>query len=126
MDEVSQELLATVAKALGVSVESMKAQIEQRRAIRERRVAARNERFDVALRRVTPVQEVIFDQLLRQGYCANSNIWRSKKTGNVARTFSKQVWDSAKGRMGRVLVTVYPDGTMNRTMEKRISIRDNF
>ncbi len=123
---MDQEFLKIIAAGLGISIESLAEDMAKNRARRARAAAMKDARFDAALERVTEIQETVMVRLEAQGYRPNSRIWVSRKTGNVARTFSKQVWDSAKGRMGACLVTVYPDGTMQKTMEKRISIRDNF
>ncbi len=125
-DPLVSDLYEIIARASGLSVEQLRIDIARQRAKREARVRTNNARFDAALERITDIQQVVIDRLEREGYRANSRIWIDARSRNIARTFSKRVWDTRKGAMGTKLVTVYPDGTRNETFEKRITIRKSF
>lgn len=120
------ELMESLAKALGVSLPTLRQEIEQQRAARQRRAAAKNARFDAAMEQITDVQQVVIDRLVASGCKRNERIWQNRQTGNVAVTVYKKTFDTISGKMGTRLTTVYPDGTCNTTMEKRISIRSSF
>lgn len=53
--------------------------------------------------------------------------YQDRHSRHVAAMLVKEkVWNGAKGRIGRKLLMVYPDGSRSETMERSISIRQSF
>ena len=99
---------------------------QQFKAERQRKIARHAMKWQDLMNRMTKKCLDKVDELTRLGASINK-LYTDRATGNVAAMVVRpNVWDSAKGRMGRSLYMVYPDGGAVQTFEKSISIRRSF
>jgi hypothetical protein len=85
-----------------------------------------NAAYDEALLHITPAQALTLDGLRRTGARVWSKLRQDRQTLHVVMFADAAKWDGAKGRMGRKLYAVYPDGTHHETFERSISVRKTF
>lgn len=117
------ELADILAPYFGTTGQQILADIAKKKQQRVRRVALNNARFEASVKQGSSEKS---DALVRDGYRI-IRTFTSRTTGRVAVMLQKdKVWDSAKGRIGTALAIVYPDGSVSKTMEKRISLRQDF
>ena len=110
----------------GVSVAQIRADIANKQARHNARVASKNERYRVALLNVTKIQAEKVAALKQGGAVLQNGIRQDRRTGNIAMFLHKKTWDGAKGRVGCKLYAVYPDGSVSETFEKSISVKSSF
>jgi hypothetical protein len=126
MDPIMEGLYEAVGKCFGISADQVRAECEAMARARANRIADRNAAYGRAVARQTDIQNLVISKLVSSGHVLQNRLWESRRTHQVARMLTKQVWNGAKGRMGTKLVMVYPDGRQSETMEKTISIRSDF
>ena len=119
-------LAGIIGSATGRSTESVLAEVAHRGQKERQRVARNNARYDAAAARITPAQQARIDALVAAGARRDSRLQQSRRSGLVAVLLSKQAWWGARGRMGRKLMFVYPDGTVTETFERSIDLRADF
>ncbi len=119
-------LLDLTAKILGTTPENVRAQVAQRQEQARRRIERNNYRYGQALAAMTDVQSCVVDKL-EADTCRINKLYVNRQSGNVAVMMVKSaVWWQAKGKIGRKLIMVYPDGTTSDTFERTISIRRDY
>lgn len=119
-------LMESLARAIGVPVERIAAEIAKRQAADRRRLARHAARWAGALAALTDVQAVLLAKSEQDG-CTLNKFFIDRASGHVAPMLVKEkVWDGARHRMGRKLLVIYPDGSSTTTMEKSISVRRSF
>ncbi len=126
MNQLEDDLKEITAKLLEVSVEEMDFYLAARRAKYEQRAARVNAKYRAAAARITPIQEAVVDRMVSQGWNLCERMWQHPRSGNVARMMTKACWDGRKGKISNQLSMVYPDGSVAKTFEKTISIKQEF
>lgn len=126
MTALQDSLKRVIADALGTTPERVQEYIEQRREVARRRVERRNSRYAEALASLTDVQSVLVDKF-EADTCEVNKLYVSRQTRRVAVMMVKwKVWWPEKGKIGRKIIMIYPDGTTSQTFEKTISVRKDF
>lgn len=125
--EFLNDIAGLVGAITGQTPEQVLANARAKAAASRARMQRANARYYAALSNVTDKQALRIDQQVSRGWRQTSQLWQNRATGNVAiMLVNDQLWNSEKGRMGKKLMMVYPDGTSNETFEKTISIRKQF
>ena len=125
-DPMAETLAKALAAAMNVPVSEIEAHILRHRAAAKARFERHRQQWGAWIDAMKDVQHVLVEEAERTGYKV-VRLYRDRASRNVAVLLQKeQVWNSAKGRMGRALMMVYPDGTRGITMERSISIKQKF
>lgn len=122
---VEQDLLVGIAKLLSMTPEMLRVKMEQDRAARQRRLAKKAAKWQMAMGQMTDLQGAAVDSLVAGGASIN-RIAMHQVSGNVAVMLTRPLWDTMKGRMGTKLYLVYPNGKYTATFEKKITIDPDF
>jgi hypothetical protein len=123
--EMQQEIAEILANLFKVSPEALAAYVQERQEAARRRMMSKRASWERSVRAMTNVQSVIIDDMTHDGYQLNKS-WTNRASGRVAFMLVKELWNSAKGRVGTKLVMVYPDGSRVETFEKTISVKQVF
>ncbi len=122
---MQQEIAEILANLFKVSPEALAAYVQERQEAARRRMMSKRASWERSVRAMTNVQSVIIDDMTHDGYQLNKS-WTNRASGRVAFMLVKELWNSAKGRVGTKLVMVYPDGSRVETFEKTISVKQVF
>lgn len=126
-DPQLDDMLHAFAAVLGKTPDQLRYEFERYRSKQARRVARHNAAFYDALERITKTQAAAIQALRSLGATPWPKLRQHRDSGNVVIFLSREsVWNDVKGRMGRKIYAVYPDGTRSETFERSISVRKEF
>jgi hypothetical protein len=126
MNQTIEAQILMILDLMGLTPEEFKDYVQKSKAAAKMRVIKKNLKFQANLALATDVQTLIADKLESEGAKFSGKIWRNRRSGNICMLYSQGTWDSAKGRIGRKLIMIYPDGSVSKTFEKSISIKSEF
>ena len=123
---IFDDIMMMIAKLENMTPEEVERSYQRRLAERKMRIARHEARWQSLLNRMTEKCLEKVDAVKRQGGSINK-LYTHKYSGNVAAMMVRpNVWDGAKGKMGRKIIMIYPDGSQVETLEKTISIKRDF
>lgn len=121
-----EELAKALAAVMEVPLAEIEAHVLRHREAAKARIERHRLKWGAWVDELKDIQNVIVAEAERKGYRV-VKLYRNRATRHVAVMMQKeQVWNTAKGRMGIALIMVYPDGTKGISMERTISIKDNY
>jgi len=123
---IFNDIMGMIARLENSTPEEIERQYQRRLQERKMKIARHEARWQALLNRMTEKCLEKVDGVKRQGGSINK-LYTHKYSGNVAAMMVRpNVWDGVKGKMGRKLIMVYPDGSQVETFEKTISIKRDF
>lgn len=119
-------LLTFLASAKNMTEAEVMAEVRRRGDLARNRMAAKNDRYRVAVSRITDKQAMRITQQEAKGFVFNS-LYQNKASGNVAVMLHKAaVYNPMTQKIGGKTMFVYPDGHSNEAYGNKCPLEPQF